>query len=1162
MENQANEISPNIIITNEENDKSNENAIISENDQEADENELIKAKKKSKKQGKSEKIIQKWLKLQKIIKEEVTLEEVIIKQQNDDFNNLKDLFFQYYETKLKSRRQFDIIRKLQKNMSHLDKEYILERDGENILSETNDLIKNLLFLIRKNSDYIAKIVSLIEETDDQESIDSLVELFCNQFYDNILIPNPEQEELLILIYKLLEDEITPMNSASIEDFLSESTFIGKFISTYIGKRELKVFLSKLLNPLILSIENSGLECMDMSLKNINKEVNNKKEIQNFDKNFDDLLKEIPITSIHFKKHYLLGKEEDENESRTTDENNNKICYNLDYKDELTMDKIYSKIMVEKNEDIKELYLYQLEQIGNEPDLFTNSGIKLVLNDSYFQNNRQLILKKYFENFKFIKEKIDYLIQSLIDRISTIPYNIRCICKIISVLMQKKFPLLPRYLRNSFIGKIIFDKSIFPALSFDNKNVIDSRIFSQNTKKCLNVIISVLSNANRCCLFPTTTDTEKTIFNYYLIEIIPIINKFYEKMIDVELPKMIEDLLNKVKLKIEQNIENKIFNFRRKNAKIKYEPIVEEPEKKKEPDKPENEIVFDYFKNNNEEIINLECICFSVQDILFILSLIQKRPKLFEGLYKYSFFMKTIERIQMNNSKLIDLSRGNNKIKQFFMIFKEEKSSQPEILSKNNKANVSTFASGNQDSDLICKRIKFCIKTILKGLNLLNNKDYSYLNRAISTKKFFSVIKKTLNDLSEYSEENDQIPLKWYGQYLYNNKKGLDPLYQRDDFEKLYSELYNEEETNLKELKSFSSTIITKDGMNLRCAEKLLEKVKYEFTDIEEAKKFAKIEKFIDTEKIEVCIRLKEEKDEKEEKEKNIPENDKLPMIIVNDINECCHQKNASEENDKKIKVSSHAIFIKDFIYKFNDYSQNQDKNSLNYKMRNFVTQDIINGRSQYYINKTMKKYMSLVKKKIKEPVVNEGLFNDLKDISEIAEKIEDHIIRQIYKDVFPPEQKEDIAFYQRTKCLEWVTPEQLDIKNIYINQLTFAISSIRKIDEARSVLDKLELIINAHTSINNIIKFSLGKEDDSGQDEMAPIFQYVILKAHPKRMYSNINFIKCFLGDRNLTDSKGFLLSQIESAASFINNLNYEYLKITKEEFDSKYDEAKRKYRF
>ena len=71
-----------------------------------------------------------------------------------------------------------------------------------------------------------------------------------------MIPNPEQEELLILIYKLLEEEITPMNSASIDEFLNDTSFIGKFISSYMNKRELKVFLTMLLNPLILSIENS------------------------------------------------------------------------------------------------------------------------------------------------------------------------------------------------------------------------------------------------------------------------------------------------------------------------------------------------------------------------------------------------------------------------------------------------------------------------------------------------------------------------------------------------------------------------------------------------------------------------------------------------------------------------------------------------------------------------------------------------------------------------------------------------------------------------------------------------------------------------------------------------------------------------------------------
>ena len=1144
-------------VTNDKINKIEENTI--KIGQETEDKELLKKNNKLIKQQKAEKIIQKWLKLQKTIKEEITLEEVITKQQTDDFNYLKELFFKYYETKIKIRKEFEIIRSLDKNIKNFTSEYYLEKNIESELCDTVGTIKNLLFLIRNNYDYITKIVSLIEETDEQEKVDSLVELFCNQFYDNILIPNPEQEELLILMYKLLEEEITPMNSASVDEFLSDNTFLGKFISSYINKRELKVFLKMLLNPLILSIENSGLECMDMSLQNINREVNKRKDERISDKNFDAWLREIPKTNINFKKYYMPGNEEinedDVKEEKKDDTKQEKIVYNSDYKEELTLDKIYNKITNEKNNDIKEIYLYQLEQIGNDPDIFTNAGIKLVINDTYFQNNRQLILKKYFENFLFIKDKIDYLIQALIDRISTIPYTVRCICKVISLLMQKKFPSLPKFLRNSFIGKFIFDKCIFPVLSLENKNVMDSRIFSQNTKRCLNVIISVLSNANRCSLYPTTTDTEKTVFNYYLFEIIPLINKFYEKVIDIELPKTLEELIAKVKLKIEQNIDNKIFHFRRKNIKRRIDPTKKEIEIKKEPEKLEEEIKYNYFKNNDDEIMHLESICFSAQDILFILSLIQKKPKLFEGLPDYKFFSKTIERIKAEDERLQNIVRKNGINKQFFIVFQEEKNLKLENLIRNNSSNVSTFSSINQDSDIICKRIKFCIKTILKDLNLLNNKDYSYLNRAISTNKFFGAIKKTLNNITYSSGETDKIPLKWYGQYLYNNKKGLSKIYQNDDYEKLYIELLEEEENILKELKLFSSTIITRDGMNLRCAENLLDKVKYDLGDIEEAKKFVKIEKFIDTEKIEVCMRFKEEKDDKNSSEK-------LPMVIITDISECNHQKNATDDNDKKNKSLAHTLFIKDFINKFTDNSQNMDKNSLNYKLKIFSTEDIINSERKNGIFKTMKMYMNLVKKRIKEPIINEGLFNDLPNIGEIAEKIEDHILRQIYKDVFPPEQKEDVIFYQRTKCLNWVTPEQLDIKTIYINQLGFAIDSIKQIDEARSVLDKLDLIASAHTSVNNTIKFSSGKDDDSGQDEMTPILQYIILKAHPKRMHSNINYIKCFLGDSNLTDSKGFLLSQIESAASYINNLNYEILKIPKEEFETQYENYKKKYNF
>ena len=1145
-------------------------------------------KRKEKRQKKVEKIIQKWLTLQKTIKEEITLEEVILKQQDDDFGNLKDLFTQYYETKIKSRRQFEIIKNLEKNIKTEHKEYKIEKDIDRVLLDASDPIRNLMFILRNNYDYITKLVSLIDETDEPEKIDSLVELFCNQFYENILIPNPEQEELLILIYKLLEEEITPMNSASIDEFLNDTSFIGKFISSFMNKRELKVFLTMLLNPLILSIENSGIECMDLSLNNIIKDINknnlNESEPESglSEITLETLLERIPKTTIHFKNYYVLENEQEEEENADRiginiegkDSNTNRdsitsgsscssrynsIDVNIDikkcnpeYQQKLDLDKIYEKVFTENNEEMRELYLYQLEQISDDPNLFTNEGLNLVLNDCYFKENKSLILHKYVNNFLFIKEKIDILIQSLIDKISTIPYIVRCICKVISLLMHKKFPLLPKYLRNSFIGKFIFDKCIFPVLSFENKNIMNSRIFSTNTKKCLDIIVSVLSNANKCCLYPTTTDTEKTIFNYYLIEIIPILNKFYEKVIDIELPKTLEDLVSKVKLKIEQNVDNKIFNFRRKNEKRKFEVVKKDSIKKRDSIKIGNEILFDYFKKNDDEIIHLQSICFSLSDVLFILTLIQRKENLFVGLPKYSFFKKTYERIGYDDYKLMEIIKKNKNIKYFFIVFKDEKNSQLEKLLRNNKKNISTFTSGNQDSDLICKRIKFCIKTILKGLNLLNNKDYSYLNRAISSNKFFSSIKKTLNDQSEYSEDHDAIPLKWYGQYINNYKKGLDENYQKDDFQKLYEELFNEEKDILNELKSFSSTIITRYGMNLRCAEKLLDKAEFDLLDIEKAKKFVKIEKFIETEKIEVCIRIKNDKD-KEDK----------PAIMVIDEKSCnIHQKNPANENDIKNKIPAHAIYIKDFISKFSDNPWGSDKSNKLKNPKEFVIEDIKSGGNKYGINKTMKMYMDIIKKRIKEPIINGGLFDKESDVYEILEGIEDHILRQIYKDVFPKkiEGDEDDIFYYRTKYLDWVTPEHLEIKKVYLNQLGFAISCIRKLDEARSFFDKLDLISNAHNSINNTIKFSSGKDEDAGQDEMTPIFQYIILKAHPRRMISNINYMKCFLAD-NSSDFRAFFLSQIDLAISYINNIDHIQLKISKEEFDRKYNEAKEKYR-
>ena len=49
----------------------------------------------------------------------------------------------------------------------------------------------------------------------------------------------------------------------------------------------------------------------------------------------------------------------------------------------------------------------------------------------------------------------------------------------------------------------------------------------------------------------------------------------------------------------------------------------------------------------------------------------------------------------------------------FVIFKEKISSQLENLKKKKKTVQKTFDINNQDSDVVCKRVKFCIKKYLK-----------------------------------------------------------------------------------------------------------------------------------------------------------------------------------------------------------------------------------------------------------------------------------------------------------------------------------------------------------------------------------------------------------------------------------------------------------------
>ena len=1142
------------------------------------ESELIE----SKNQQLMEKVIKRWLNLQKIIKEEMTLEKIIFNHQEKEFNQLKEYFIKFYELKLKNRQIFEEITNPQKARN-----FSLNNDL-NEIKDIKNLVEDFLFLFRNDYDYILTLEGLISDDDDDEKVLSLTELFCNQFYENILIPNPEKEELLLLIFKLLEKEISQMCCTSNDEFLEEDNFLGKFVSSFNKKPELLRFLFSILDPMITDIENSSSgSYLNLSLNDIYNfykhfPLTNIGLDETFDIN-EFLLSNIPKMNINLNKKKIKNDEEEEendesleeldeknkewdmgtipgieawenNDSKNENNDGNNINNTNDefdelYKKDLDMNYLEEKMRNEENPFLKNLYLYQIQHIVDDENIFSNNGLFKALRSNKFKPHIRFIVEKYKNNFIYIKSKIDYLIQSLLDKIDSIPYSIRCICKIIFIIIKRKFPSLNKYLKNSFIGKFIFNKCLFPILTRENITILNSQILSIDTENCFNIIKIILDHANNCTLFKSNIDLEYTIFNHYILELIPILNTFYDRLIDIELPHVLNNI-----------IINKYLNP--KERKISTEILL---------NKKNQYSSYDYFKENNDELFHLQCICFSLDDILFIISIVNRNIQSFNNLENFEKFKKSLECLEQNKNRIEEIITKNNDLKQFFVSFKEEKNKKFENLdSDNDDLNtnknfiISDLSSKNKNCDIINQKFKFCLKKVFKSLNFINNKDYSYLNSAFSFKNFFDSLKYTLDEFGELNENKKKIPVKWYGEYIFNNKNFLPKRYMENDYELLYDELFLEEINNLNELKSLSSLLIARDGMNLRCAESILHKTTVENYILDKNKDFIGIDKFVEEENIEVCFQINENGLNNNESNNETPDKNKKRLkrknnifISIIDAERCPHNQiteTKKEKNDKnKPEINPyHAYSIKDFISKFSDNPWNiEEKTKI---PKDYIKDDIDKSQRNNGIYSTFGQYKSILKRHIKSPSnpkINLISSKPESIYTEIANKIEDYIMRQIYIYIYPKKQlKSDLAFYNQTKKLSWVNPEHLDIKKVYINQLTDAILWIKKIDEKKSIREKLFCVSSAYNTMNNTIKFSSGKNEDAGQDELTPIFQYIIIKAQPPRIFSNINYIKCFLTDVELTGELGFLFSQMESAALFIMNINYQSLKISEEEFN------------
>ena len=352
-------------------------------------------------------------------------------------------------------------------------------------------------------------------------------------------------------------------------------------------------------------------------------------------------------------------------------------------------------------------------------------------------------------------------------------------------------------------------------------------------------------------------------------------------------------------------------------------------------------------------------------------------------------------------------------------------------------------------------------------------------------------------------------------------------------------------------------------MNVRCAEKKLERETVNVGHIEQSKRFLKIEKFVQNERVDVCLQIKEKegKSKKDAGKSEVKSSKPNPDILITETTSCIHSKNKYVDQistgNNKTSYPEHADYIKDFINKFSQQNWKLGGQSP-WKI---VRSDIMKGQRECQVYASIAMFMDIVRRKMGE-ASKANYFKNIEpsEIKYISNQIKDHILRHIYKFVYPTIQsQEDKEFYDICRDLDWIKPEMLEIKKIYVNQLGLAERNIKKLEEARSVNEKLDCVKRAHATMNNTIKFSSGKDSEAGQDEITPIFQYIIIKAQPKRIFSDINYIKCFLEDSELKGQQGFLVTQLISATTFIKKITFSHLKVTKEFFDENVERSKKR---
>jgi len=983
-----------------------------------------------------------------------------------------------------------------------------------LVEEQGELLRDLYTYFPKLMKYLwesPKIVALIiQNTKNEDVKDYLAPLFSNNFYENILSSSYIEDNLMYLLTLLIDGEIQKLtNINQIQDFLEESP-CGCLLGELRKKNDIQAFFKAIISDSLDNLENnhSSLK-INLNVKEIYDEFKEKLE-----KSGKDIRKYEEQGFLKIKTERQLSDSlslDDDNEKR----NKKQILIEQENFNQKYVPPLDKKALQAKKDELKDnkkmqdfLYL-KLNDCDDNENLYSNHKLMGGLYELGFSPQLLLIYQK---SFMVIVNFIDSILDKIINNSHKMPYSVKCLSKIILLLIKKKFPSLTETEKNAFISKFFFEKLFIPILKNPAiEALINNLIISGNTLKNLEIISNIIKKFTSGNFY-LESESEYTSFNWYFIEKMEKLFEIFDNITKVTLPPIIAKFING-------------------ELASDYE--------------------YDYFKENQDQVIIHRSMCFNLDQIRILLQTMDAyKDKIFinpqtDGL------KKTVEKLlyQNNQDILKGILKSEMKINNSAQLKKSRRGKNDNIPEQKPKVHYFLISSiiYNEKYEKLFNIKQDTTSFSIKELKVSGDEE-SYINQnnIIRVKNFFCsllynynyLLKTDFNEAKiETTEEilkellkssnsvmDGSIPSEWYVTSLLEYLKKIPEDLTKNDCEKLYNEIEDDLRKSIKELDLEALSVIMEKLKYAKRGKNYYEESKRLLNDInlnEETKNIIEKE-FIP---VEIKFSYDEEQIHQEFE------------IIPSKLKEKNRDKTQEIEKKSNIRLCT---TIDEFTKKFPNLIKYEELQDVN----------IFELQEQLSFPAKINNYLKIVRQNLEKKGKN--------DLDLILEKIYDYVMIKLYDKIYPIEPSEqDNGIFQQSIKLSWTEPKHYLGKKKYVfgSFIKDTTKYFNLMNLEKSPKKKVLHMTKIFDSILLILQFN-GKTNDIGVDDQMPILNYAVIKAQPFRLYSDAKFMDLYIGsERN--KFKGNLLTQFLGICDLIPKIDHTKLYyVEKEEYMKKCNEA------